>query len=91
MQTIHLQLQDDLYDEIVNKGIDIESVFREFLSFIVEDQYPEITTQEAKSRVKNAVDRYKNGSGTYINQDEYKQYINNQLKNLKSKYADNQR
>ena len=47
----------NLKKSIVSKGIDIQSGFKEFLSFIVEDQYPEITTQEAKNRVKNAVDR----------------------------------
>jgi len=89
MQTIQLQLQDDLYEEILSNGIDIQLKFKEYLSNLVDDGYPSITTEEAKKRVSDAVDRYKNGTGTYLNENEYKEHINNKMESLKDKYANN--
>lgn len=56
---------------------------------IKDDGYPAISTNEARMRVAAAVDRYKNGSGTYLNQDEYNSHINNSIEKLKAKYANN--
>jgi hypothetical protein len=65
MHTIQLQIQDDIYDELKSKGIDINNKLQEFLLNLADDGYPSISTQEAKQRVSDAVDRYRNGTGKY--------------------------
>ena len=62
MHTIKLQLDDNLYEDITQSGIDIKEKFKEFLMDFVDDGYPSISTQEAKKRVSEAVEDYqKNG------------------------------
>jgi hypothetical protein len=64
MQTINLkvEIEDTLYEDIKNRGIDLEARFQEFLADLIDDGYPAIGTKEAKSRVKKAVTDYrKNG------------------------------
>ena len=60
MQTIKLQLEDNLYESILNSGIDVQAKFKEFLFDLVDDGYPSITTEEAKKRVHEAVEDYQN-------------------------------
>ena len=62
MQTIKLQLDDKLYEKIVQNGIDIKEKFKEFLMDYVDDDFPAITTEEAKRRVSEAVEEYRNGT-----------------------------
>ncbi len=62
MHTIKLQLDDNLYEEITQSGIDIKEKFKEFLMDFVDDGYPAITTEEAKKRVSKAVEEYRNGT-----------------------------
>ena len=71
MHTIKLQLDDNLYENITQSGIDIKEKFREFLMDFVEDGYPAITTEDAKKRVTDAVNRYRNEpeSFTELNDD----------------------
>ena len=59
MHTIKLQLDDNLYEDITQSGIDIKEKFKEFLLDFVDDGYPAITTEEAKQRVADAVDKYR--------------------------------
>jgi len=87
MHTIKLQLDDNLYEEMVQSGIDIKEKFQEFLTHYVDDGYPDISTEEAKKRVSQAVERYENGSGTYLNEEEYEVHRSQHLENLKIKYA----
>jgi hypothetical protein len=62
MHTIKLQLDDNLYEDITQSGIDIKEKFKEFLVDFVDDGYPSISTKEAKERVSEAVEDYqKNG------------------------------
>ena len=62
MHTIKLQLDDNLYEDITQSGIDIKEKFKEFLMDFVDDGYPSISTNEAKKRVSEAVEDYqKNG------------------------------
>jgi hypothetical protein len=62
MHTIKLQLDDNLYEDITQSGIDIKEKFKEFLMDFVDDGYPSISTKEAKKRVSEAVEDYqKNG------------------------------
>lgn len=87
MQTIKIQLEDAMYQNIVQSGVDIQAKFKEFLIDFVDDRYPAISTEEAKIRVSKAVEDYKNGTGTYMNDNEYETHRNNHLKNLKAKYV----
>lgn len=80
MHTIQLQIQDDIYDELISKGIDINHKLQEFVFSLVDDGYPSISTDEAKKRVADAVNRYRDGTGNYTsyNQnfvDEMERYI----------------
>ena len=65
MQTIQLQIQDELYETISSKGININSTVQEFLYNLVDDGFPAISTDEAKQRVSEAVNRYRDGTGNY--------------------------
>jgi hypothetical protein len=89
MQTIQLQLQDELYEDILSKGIDINHKIQNFLYSLVDDGYKTISTDEAKQRVTNAVNRYNNDTGTYINQTQYSQHKDNTIARLTSNYANN--
>ena len=51
MQTIQLQIQDELYETISSKGININSTVQEFLYNLVDDGFPAISTDEAKQKV----------------------------------------
>ena len=59
MHTIKLQLDDNLYKDITQSGIDIKEKFKEFLMDFADDGSPAITTKEAKKRVTDAVNRYR--------------------------------
>lgn len=82
MQTIQLKIQDDIYDELKNKGIDINHKLQDLLYDLLDDGYFSISEDEAKQRVSDAVDRYRNGTGTYTPYDkkftnEMEEYIQN--------------
>jgi len=62
MHTIKLQIEDNLYENITQSGIDIKEKFREFLMDFTDDGYPSISTKEAQKRVSEAVDDYKKNS-----------------------------
>ena len=61
MQSINLNIDNDIYEDIKRGGIDIQKKFNEFLSqfAFVDDGYPSIGTQEARRRVASAVEHYK--------------------------------
>lgn len=86
MQTIHLQIEDDIYDEIKSKGIDINHKLQDFLYDLLDDGYPAISEDEAKQRVSDAVDRYRNGTGTYTSTKDYEIKMENFMDGLSSKY-----
>ena len=71
MHTIKLQLDDNLYEDITQSGIDIKEKFKEFLTDFIDDGYPAISTEEAKKRVTDAVNRYRSQpeSATELNDD----------------------
>ena len=89
MRTLKIELEDNMYQNVVQSGIDIQGVVKDFLFDLVDDGYPSITKDEAKKRVSSAVQKYKNSTGTYLNKQEYDTYINGYMDNLKLKYADN--
>jgi polyhydroxyalkanoate synthesis regulator phasin len=87
MHTLQFQIQDDIYQNIIDSGIDIQTKFKEFLTELVDDGYPSISTQEAKKRVSEAVEEYENGKGSYLLEEEYNQEMNIFMDNLATKYA----
>lgn len=87
MQTIQLQIEDDIYEAIKQQGIDLKAKVYELIDTLVDDGYPSITTQEAKRRVSEAVERYRSGEGKDFDKNEYKHHKNNTIENLKAKYA----
>ncbi len=84
MQTIQLQVQDDIYEELKSRGIDINNKLQDFLYDLVDDGYSSISTNEAKQRVAKAVDRYKDGTGTYANADEYLERKSDMIESIKA-------
>jgi hypothetical protein len=58
-------LNDDLYENLSSKNIDITAKIKEYLLTLVGDGYPSVSTEEAKQRVTNAVERYRNGTGSH--------------------------
>ena len=83
MQTLQLQIQDDLYESIKDMSIDINEKFQEFLYNLVDDGYPTISLDEAKQRVADAVDRYRNGTGNYTPYDNnFKNQMDNYIESL---------
>jgi len=58
MKTIKLQLEDSLYERVLQNQIDIQAKFKEFLFDITDDGYSSISTEEAKKRVSEAVEDY---------------------------------
>ena len=61
MQTINLNIENDIYEDIKKGGIDIQKKFNEFLAqfSFVDDGYPTIGTDEARKRVADAVEHYR--------------------------------
>ncbi|MDD5400239.1 MAG: hypothetical protein PHQ93_03505 [Sulfurimonas sp.] len=88
MHSLTLKVDDGFYAQLLSflkqnkQQVDI-------VEDIKDDGYPAISTDEARMRVAAAVDRYKNGGGTYLNQEEYNSHINNSIEKLKAKYANN--
>jgi len=58
MQTLKIELEDNLYQNILQSGVDVQTKIKEFLFDLVDDGYPIITTEEAKKRVTEAMDSY---------------------------------
>jgi uncharacterized protein YutD len=87
MQTLKIELEDSIYQNIVYSGIDVQAKVKEFLFDLVDDGYPTISTEEAKKRISDAVDRYENATGDYLSEEEYATHKSQYLKSLKTKYA----
>lgn len=65
MQTLEIELSDDVYEDLKSSNIDFQAKIKEYIATLLDDGYPAISTQEAKKRVSDAVDRYRNGTGKY--------------------------
>lgn len=90
MHTIHLQVQDTIYEKIVNSGIDIQGRFDEFIADLIDDGYPSITKSEATRRVEKSIERYQNESGKYLDSEDYSVRISETIATLRGKYENNQ-
>ena len=89
MHTINLQIQDDIYESIVEKGLDINTKLKEFIYSLVDDNHLTISEKEANRRVSEAVKRYEKGTGEYVNQEQYNIYANKLRDKLIDKYDNN--
>lgn len=78
MQTIQLQVDDDLYQDIKDSGIDIQNILKDFLYKLNDDSYPTITTEEAKNRISIAVEEYRNGTMQTVSHDDMWDSIDSQ-------------
>ena len=70
MHTIKLQLEENVYQNIVNSGIDIQAKFKEFLLEVADDGYPAISAQEASERVAESLEQYRNYPDQFSNLDD---------------------
>ena len=60
---ITIDIEQDLYEDIKEMGIDIHSKVKEYVKHLTDVyDYPAISTEEAKKRVADAVESYKNGT-----------------------------
>jgi len=87
MRTIQLQIDDDLYEELIDHGVNFKAEIGSFLRGLVDDGYPTVTTQEGRKRVAEAVERYRSGKGIYMDSDAYEKHNTDFLLALENKYA----
>ena len=85
MRTIQFEIQDDVYDSLIEKGINLNNQIKEFLYSLADDGYRTISYDEAQERVSKAIKRYKNKTGSYLNEEEYINFKDS----LIQKYANN--
>ncbi|NOZ90675.1 MAG: hypothetical protein GXO60_05240 [Epsilonproteobacteria bacterium] len=72
MKTVEFQVESNVYQNMIEQGIDIQKKFREFLLYydFIDDGYPTIGTAEAKRRVAEAVEHYKRSPEDFIPYDD---------------------
>jgi len=70
MQTIKLEIEDHIYKRIVDSGIDLQDKLREIMYEFLDDDYPVVTTEEAKRRVSKAVKSYQDKSIKTVSHDD---------------------
>jgi hypothetical protein len=80
MQTIQFQIEDELYENIKDHHIDLQSKFKEFLSNLTDDGFPDISMDEAKKRVSESVQSYKNGTMQTVSHNDMWSNINSDCK-----------
>jgi len=85
MQTIKIELEDTLYENLVKQGIDIQSKIKDFILDQLDDGYPAISFEEAKKRVSEAVEEYESGKGIYYESND--EFWDNIEKRLVEKYS----
>jgi lipoate-protein ligase A len=58
MQTLKIEIEDSLYNNIIQNGIDIQEKFKDFIADLFDDNKALVSTQEAQKRVAKTIDRY---------------------------------
>jgi methionine aminopeptidase len=89
MQTIELKIPDNIYNQLSKSGIDIKQRLQDTIYDLLDDGYPSISINEATKRVSDAIHRYTNDTGEYLDSDDYQHHIAKTIDTLKSKYANN--
>jgi len=87
MQTIQLQIEDDIYESLKQQGIDLKAEVYELIDTLIDDGYPSISTEEAKKRVADGVERYRSGTGNYYTTHQYNEYKSSLIDTLNEKYG----
>lgn len=82
MQTIELQIPDNIYNQLVKSGIDIKQQLQDTLYDLLDDGYPSITTQEATKRVSDLVRDYESGVMKTVPYEHGMDKIDNWLKTI---------
>jgi len=84
LQTVQIQINDDLYENLSSHNIDIQAKIKEYLLALVNgNTYPSISTEEAKKRVSEAMGRYEDGHGQYRSLDsEYEKELSTFIERL---------
>ena len=70
MRTIQIEVDDSLYDDIVQSGIDLKARLQEFIHNLTDDGYPAISTEEVRRRVHDAVVAYQKNPESFRVMDE---------------------
>ncbi|NOQ29987.1 MAG: hypothetical protein GQ570_02565 [Helicobacteraceae bacterium] len=81
MHIVKAQINDDLYNDIISKGIDIQAQFNEYLFTLSDDGYPSISKKEATQRVSQAIEDYRNGTMKTVPYNQGMDEIDNWLAN----------
>ena len=82
MQTIELQIPDNIYNQLVKSGIDIKQQLQDNLYDLLDDGYSSITTQEATKRVSDLVRDYESGAMKTVPYEQGMDKIDNWLKTI---------
>ena len=71
MRTVQIQINDDLYERLSAHNVDIQAKIKDYLLALVNgNNYPSLSTEEAKKRISAAIDRYEKGNGQYASLDD---------------------
>jgi hypothetical protein len=89
LKTLKIELDDNIYKNITQSGVDIQAKVKEFLVSFVDDGFPAISKDEASKRINEAVDNHKNDSATYLDAQEYEDHMSKYMKSLQAKYDNN--
>ena len=78
------QTNDHLYEHLSAHNIDIQAKIKDYLSALVGGKnYSSISTEEAKKRVSDAIDRYEKGNSQYVSLDNnYTKELSNFIERL---------
>lgn len=83
MHTVKIEIEDNIYKKIVDSGIDIQEKLSELLYNLFDDGYPAISTEEAKKRVADTLQRYANDPKSFTPFDlEYKKELESYIESL---------
>ena len=85
MQTIHFQVEDNLYDEIIKKGINIQDELKLALNKILYKKESYLNSQnfqDDKAYFHNAFDEIESGKSLLLNQEDYDKEMNEFIKAL---------
>ncbi len=84
---ITINIQDNIYQNIISSGIDVQSKINEFLSeFVSDDKYPAISEKQATQRVQKALNDYQTNKDLFLDDVQSSERMSKYIDGLKSKY-----
>jgi len=87
MQTIAIEVEDNVIKNLKNLGYSLNDIKEEFKNYVYDffdDGYPGISYEEACKRVEESVERYKTNPESFIQMDE--NFWDNMEKKLIQRY-----